>query len=41
MLTAWNSAQVEQVDLEEYKDLFIADVEQDGQDLDTNTDEIN
>jgi len=40
-IAAWNSAQVEQVDLEEYKDLFIADVEQDGQDLDTNTDEID
>jgi hypothetical protein len=34
---AWNSSEIEPVDVEEYKDLFVADVEQAGRDL--NSDE--
>jgi len=34
-LAAWNSDEIEQVDVEEYKDFFIADVEQAGHELDT------
>jgi hypothetical protein len=33
-VAAWNSCDIEQVDLEEYKDLLTADVEQAGHDLD-------
>lgn len=32
-VAAWNSSEVEEVDVEEYKDLFIADVEQAGHGL--------
>lgn len=32
-VAAWNSSEIEQVDLEEYKDFLTADVEQDEHDL--------
>jgi hypothetical protein len=37
-VAAWNSSDIEQVDLEEYKDLLIADGEQAGHDSDANDD---
>jgi hypothetical protein len=36
-VAAWNSSEVEQVDLEEYKDFFIADGEQTGHNFDAET----
>jgi len=32
-VAAWNSSEIEQVDLEEYKDFLTADVERDEHDL--------
>jgi hypothetical protein len=36
-VAAWNSDEIEQVAVEEYKDLLIADVEQTGHELDADT----
>jgi len=33
-VAAWNSSKIEQVDLKEYKDLFVADVEHAAHELD-------